>query len=79
MGNYFTGGSYSVGTKDGALVYLDRYTGPDGTGDLVVTMSMAPDDARRIAQALIDKANEIDLGKPDSTSQASDHPNRRKQ
>jgi hypothetical protein len=54
------GGSYQVGTRDGEKVYLDRYTGPNGTGELVIHMHFPPDEARQIGQALIDQANKID-------------------
>lgn len=53
-------GSYQVGTKDGQKVYLDRFTGPDGTGELVVSLTMPPDEARLIGQAMVDQANLID-------------------
>jgi hypothetical protein len=53
------GGSYQVGTKDGVKVYLDRYSGPDGTGVLVFNMNMPPAEAREVGQALIDQANKL--------------------
>lgn len=54
------GGTWQVGTKDGGIVYLDRYIGPNATGDLIVNANMDPDEARTIGQLLIDKANVID-------------------
>ena len=54
------GGSYQVGTKDGEKVYLDRYSGPNGTGDLIISITMPPEEARQIGQALIDQANKIE-------------------
>jgi hypothetical protein len=54
------GGTWQVGTKNGDTVYLDRYSGPDATGDLVINANMDPDEARIIGQLLIDKANAID-------------------
>lgn len=56
----FVGGSFQVGTKNGETVYLDRYSGPDATGELIVNMNFDPDEARRIGQGLIDQANKID-------------------
>jgi hypothetical protein len=55
----YEGGSWRVGTKDNAMVYVERYTGPDGSGKLVTTIYMVPDEAREIAQKLIDNANQI--------------------
>lgn len=54
------GGTWQVGTKDGDTVYLDRYSGPDATGELIINANMNPDEARAIGQSLIDKANAID-------------------
>jgi hypothetical protein len=51
------GGRWSVGTKDGDTVYIERY---DRHGDLVISSNMDPDEARNIGQALIDKANSIE-------------------
>lgn len=56
------GGSWQVGTKNGDTVYLDRYSGPDGTGELVISANMDPAEARAIGQMLIDKADSIDGG-----------------
>lgn len=53
------GGSWQVGTKNGNAVYLDRYSGPDATGDLIISATMDLDEARAIGQLLIDKANAL--------------------
>jgi hypothetical protein len=58
MGRYGPG-SWRVGTKDNAVVYVERYTGPDGTGDVITTINMEPDEAREIGQKLIDNADRI--------------------
>jgi hypothetical protein len=40
------GGTWQVGTKNGDTVYIDRYSGPDATGDLIINANMDPDEAR---------------------------------
>jgi hypothetical protein len=54
------GGSWRVGTRDNDTVYLDRYSGPDGTGEQVMNANMDPAEARALGQLLIDRANRID-------------------
>lgn len=53
------GGSYGIGTRD-AMVHLSRYAGLDGTGKLVIDITMPPHEARMIGRALLDQADEID-------------------
>ena len=53
------GGSYGVAAEN-AMVCLHRYTGPDGTGERVISMTMPPHEARMIGRALLDQADEID-------------------
>jgi hypothetical protein len=60
------GGSWQVGTKNGETVYLDRYSGPDATGELIINANMSPEEARVLGSMLIDKANQIDRDEEDT-------------
>lgn len=42
------------------MVHLSRYAGLDGTGELVIDITMPPHEARMIGRALLDQADEID-------------------
>lgn len=57
------GGSWSVGTKDGDTVYLDRYSGDlvDGkpSGHLIISANLDPDEALNVGRALIENAYEL--------------------